>query len=155
VTEQRPNGREAIRKAVDRAVASAARKSRKREEKTPGYYLMLEWYRAMRKAFPEAELKEKWTVAELSVAKNLVREVGGERATALVRHLIETWKRRATGRGEEGKGLPSIGFCWAIRERLAAELDGTAEVPVSKGEKLREWEFDEEVAASHPKFGWG
>lgn len=154
MTEPRANCREVERKARAKSRASAASKLEKRQQKTPGYYLMLEWYRAMKLEFPGVELNTKWGAHEYTIAKKLVQEVGADRATVLVRHLVRTWKGRETGASEEEKGLPSIGYCWAIRETLGAEVDGVAAVRGSKEDRLRAREYDDE-AASHPTHGWG
>jgi len=51
--------------------------------------------------------------------------------------------------------FPSIHLCWAMRQKLLAELSGIAKVPMSKGERLAEGEFSEEAEALSPKVGWG
>jgi len=134
--------------------AGKERSDQKRKERHPDRDLHAEWSAAVRLAFGEAVRVPEWHGEDREHARRLVRDLGLERATDVVRHYIWTWKARRTANQEAEGVMPFMRSCWVLRERLMAEIDGLTKVPRTREEwmALREW--NPEDAKASPKVGW-
>jgi len=145
-----------MQKTASKTEAAKERSDTKRRTNRPAGHLHAEWVKLMRGAYGDDLDVPPWAGREKGIAKALVKNVGGiDKATELISHFISTWEARQTTSQRMRGELPSIHLCWAMRQKLLAELSGHAKVPMSKGERLAEGEFSEEAEALSPKVGWG
>jgi len=133
----------------DKGAKARARRVKKRKEQSPAKWLGKEWSTIHRRCFPGTEVE--WTGAEVALAKKLIDERGFDDALKLIRHFFDTWDRRKASRS----GTPGFRLLWAMRERLVAEMEGRAKVPVLREMRINSGEFSEEAAEASPTRGWG
>jgi len=100
---------------------------------------------------------EWWTIRELTLAKKLLKQFDPALVEKAVAHYCATWPQRTEA--SEGRlcGTPGIGLLWKIRERVFAEVQGVASVPVKpkEGRKLKDKNSDEYQRPEKPiGVGW-
>lgn len=101
---------------------------------------------------------EWWTVHEMSLAKKLLKQYEPALVEKAVVHFCATWDQRTEA--SEGRlcGTPGVALLWKIRERVFAEVQGMASVPVKPKEhrKRRNKKDVGEYKEGKPiGFGWG
>ena len=143
-----------INKRLARNKKVRERRAVKRQEEKPTSELHREWVSSMRGEFG-VDVVPTWAGAEYALAKKLVRELGFEQASSLVRYFIGTWKERRSGAQERRGELPRMKLCWTLRGRVLAEMEGAVSRPRSKRDKVLRGEYDSESAAASPSRGWG
>lgn len=135
--------------------AAKSKSDQTRRVNRPAGHLHVEWVKLMRETYSDELDVPLWAGRERGVARALVKNVGGiDKAVELIGHFVSTWDARMTTSQRLRGEFPSIHLCWAMRQKLLAELSGAAKVPMSKSERLAEGEFSKEAEALSPKVGW-
>lgn len=145
-----------MKETASKTEAAKSKSDQKRRVNRPAGHLHVEWVRLMRGTYSDELDVPLWGGRERGIARAFIKNVGGiDKAVELIGHFISTWEARMTTSQRMRGEFPSIHLCWAMRQKLLAELSGIAKVPMSKGERLAEGEFSEEAEALSPKVGWG
>ena len=125
------------------------RRVNKRKEESPVKWLGKEWMTLFKKKYPEIE--SEWTGKDASIVKMLVKERGFDKTLDLIKYFLKTWTRRKASR----TGIPNVGFMWAIRNQLDAEMSGKAKLPILREQKVVSGEWQKGAEKHAPTEGWG
>jgi hypothetical protein len=101
---------------------------------------------------------EWWTVHEMALAKKLLKQFDPALVEKAVAHFCSTWDQRVEAAEGRLGGIPGVGLLWKIRERVFAEVQGVASVPVKpkEGRKRKDKNSDEYRPPKKPMdVGWG
>jgi len=101
---------------------------------------------------------EWWTVHEMALAKKLLKQFEPALVEKAVAHFCSTWNQRVEAAEGRLGGIPGMGLLWKIRERVFAEVQGKASVPVKpkEGRKRKDKNSDEYRPPKKPMdVGWG
>jgi len=135
-------------KLLPGVVAEAAQRSRvarmhaeeKRHSRRPWMALESAFQEALWDRFGKDVEVSSWGPKEGKLARNLIKSDGLEFATEMARHFVSEYR---------GKGLPSFGLLWVMRDSIRAEVRGQTE---GTGGIDTTREYDPSNTES--KFGW-
>lgn len=134
------------RQTMTQQERSVAKERKRRNGEAPTAEFRREWSQEFRDVMGTKATS--WGPRDRANAKRIVDEFGLYESVDMMRHYLQTWKKRGAD------GVPNVGHMWAMRQRLLLEMSGECEVESrdrSLDIRLGEWENTGDV----PKRGWG
>ena len=139
--------------ARDKAAIARKTKRKKRVAKYPVKVVEEEWRAAYDSVMGHVPVA--WGGKEGKLTKTILKEHGFDRTVDLYRHFLATWPDRIIDHRLEEGALPSVGYCFVIRDQLFAEMDGTKKAPGPVVGYKKRGETDVELIEDGPAEGWG